>query len=215
MTECYCAADGEKIQSIWKAGCALALSYTGLGAMSWFEKAVLYVKKPPKEFLKEISIKAFHRFIEWYVALAKRTDMSWVFCRLMEDTALAELSVLSMPVETAFFVALAGPQLELDDDIWAIASLKKLQRNDVAIGFALAISYSELRMKTDWEGAAYVEATGLQVKLCESGQRNYDETIKRLSASHKQNRVQVEALPRVLPTPTASTSTTPGGYKAL
>lgn len=39
MIEGYSVEGSEHIKGYWKAGCALSLSYTGLGAIGWFEKA--------------------------------------------------------------------------------------------------------------------------------------------------------------------------------
>lgn len=67
--------------------------YTGLGTISWFDKAVLCVQKPAIDFLKSISVECFWTFIGYYISLTERKDYTWIFCRLMDDTALSFLSV--------------------------------------------------------------------------------------------------------------------------
>lgn len=197
LTECFCANNDEKVRSIWRAGCALSLSYTGLGTVSWFDKAVTCVKKPAVEFLKSISVECFWTFIGYYISLTQRNDYTWIFCRLIEDAALSFLSVNSMPVETAFFVALAGPQLDINDEIWAIASLRKLSRNDVVTGFAMALGYTENRILVSWTGGVFRESAAFEAQLVISGMKCYRETAKRMAEGQKRTAQHEEALPRI------------------
>lgn len=136
--EGFSEAANESVAGFWKAACVLSLSYTGLGAIGWFVKAHEKFSMSGKDFLKKISIPALGPFIVEYVHLAERPNKKWIFCRLLSDTALANLSSTSMPIATCLFVALSATNTSLTDELWDIVSLARISKIDMATGFAMA-----------------------------------------------------------------------------
>lgn len=84
MIEGYSIETSEHVRGYWKAGCALSLSYTGLGAIGWFEKARDRLKLSGYDLCKQLAIPAMLDFIEEYLQLRRFQDSRWIFCRLLE-----------------------------------------------------------------------------------------------------------------------------------
>lgn len=88
MIEGYSVEGSEHIKGDWKAGCALSLSYTGLGAIGWFEKSRDRLRLSGYDLCKQLAIPAMLEFIEEYLQLRRFSDSKWIFCRLLSETAL-------------------------------------------------------------------------------------------------------------------------------
>lgn len=116
MAAAFATAPSEKIKGIWRDGCVLSLSYTGLGSVGWFEKAVATAKMDHRTFLKNVAVETLGPFIRKYLDLCN-VHASWPFCHIMDDTALSDLSALNIPAVTCFFVALSLNHMTFEDEL--------------------------------------------------------------------------------------------------
>lgn len=193
MIESFINSDSENVKALWKAGCALSLAYTGLGSISWFEKAAIAQGKPKMEMLRELAIPLMSKFIIEYAKLAKQPDASWVYCRLLSESALAQFSALKLPVPTATFVALSSPMVQANDESWQYESLKRIPKNYVMVGFAIAKTYMELQAKLGWDKPLNQAASQLVKDLEEKGAVYMEQARKKLAIESEELELEIES----------------------
>lgn len=99
--------------------------------------------------MQKIAVDTLGPFIRRYLEL-RHIHPSWPFCRLMDGTALSDLSALNMPAATCFFVALSLNHMTFDDELWEIASLRRIPTPQAFIGFALALGYQNTLLEREF-----------------------------------------------------------------
>lgn len=191
----------ESVSGFWKAACVLSLSYTGLGAIGWFVKAHDKFLMTGKDFLKKISIPALGPFIVEYVHLAERTDKKWIFCRLLSDTALANLSSTAMPIATCLFVAISASNTSLTDELWDIVSLSRISKIDMATGFAMAEIFLRTRTEDGWAESLDAQSDAFQQKLKAEGMNFLTNARKTLLDKAKASTASVPVAAALTPAP--------------
>lgn len=168
--EGFVEAKNETVCGFWKAACVLSLSYTELGAVGWFVKAHEKFLMSGKDILKHISIPALGPFIVEIVHLAERPNKKWIFCRLISDTALANLSSTAMPITTTcLFVSLSATNTSLTDELWDIVSLARISKTDMATGFAMAEIFFKTRTEMGWAESLNAQSDNYQQRLQAEG----------------------------------------------
>lgn len=208
--EGFSKATNEAVAGFWKAACVLSLSYTGLGAIGWFVKAHEKFLMSGKDFLKKISIPALGPFIFEYVHLAERPNKKWIFCRLLSDTALANLSSTSMPIATCLFVALSATNTSLTDELWDIVPLARISKIDMATGFAMAEIFLKTRTEDGWAESLDAQSNVFQQKLKAEGMVFLTNARQVLLDKAKSGSSGVSIAPALNVPSSSSTSTRPG-----
>lgn len=123
--------ESEAVRSVYRTGCLLSLSYTGLSPVAWLVKAAKAKSMSQLQLLKKLYIPKMESFITKYISLSKISDASWVYCRLLSDSALLKLSASNEPLATAVFVALCYNPKAPDMAVWEIPSLQCISYEDV------------------------------------------------------------------------------------
>ncbi|UUG74119.1 MAG: ORF1 [XiangYun mono-chu-like virus 11] len=136
----YAASKSDMVKSVYRTGCLLSLSYTGLAPISWLMKAAEYNRCTQLDLVEKVYVPMLERFVKKYVELNSQPDQTWVYCRLIDDTALLGLSALKEPLATATFVALCYDRMNPDEHVWTIPSLSCISYGDLVLAHILAAS---------------------------------------------------------------------------
>nr|QHA33840.1 putative nucleoprotein [Atrato Rhabdo-like virus 2] len=192
---CWEHAKDDTVKSVWKAGCTLSLSYTGLSAISWFEKAVVRCQTDRKVLLAQVALPTIKRFILEYMKVLQYDYQHWVFCRLMCDTALAKFSAAAMPVATAFFIGLNDPQLSYDDATWQFLSLSRIQTKDIIAGLIMAEIFTQEILVESWDNPLNKDAKTFSDALKLKGKAKFEAMKLRAGASRERGAVTMPAAP--------------------
>lgn len=161
----YAKDDLETVRSVYRTGCLLSLSYTGLSPVAWLIKAAKAKKLEQLDLLVRVYIPMMESFITKYLKLSQQPDASWVFCRLVSDTALLSLSANSEPLATAVFVAMCYNPKNPDMTVWAIPSLACISYEDIIRGHCIAEAMMDTSACLSTEVALVDEAKPLVAKL--------------------------------------------------
>ncbi|QRW41830.1 MAG: putative nucleoprotein [Stang virus] len=169
----YALNDSESIRSVYRTGCLLSLSYTGLSPVSWLVKAARAKKLTQVELVAKLYISKMESFIAKYVALAREPDASWIYCRLMDESAYLGLSANMEPLATAVFVALCYNPKNPDMTVWSIPSLACITYEDVIRAHCIAEAMMDTSTCLSQEEAVVEEADGLVHNLRASAEGCY------------------------------------------
>lgn len=130
--------ESERIRSVYRTGCMLSLSYTGLSPVAWLVKAAKTLKMTQLDLLKKVYITQMESFVTKYLSLADYKDSTWIYCRLVSETALLRFSASMEPFATAVFVALCYDPRNPDQTMWTIPSLSCISYDDVVRAHCVA-----------------------------------------------------------------------------
>nr|UCR92567.1 MAG: nucleoprotein [Rhabdoviridae sp.] len=125
-------SDKQHIKNLCTATWAMALAYVGLTVLGWFEKATKKLQISKGELIKYMAVEANLRFIE-NLALFRgnmgdkfASDMSWMYARLLDDSALTEFAVSNHQYTLSIFVALSGEDEAENSGVWTARSISSI-----------------------------------------------------------------------------------------
>lgn len=117
-------------------------------------------------------------FITKYLALADHPETTWIYCRLVDETALLGLSASNEPLATAVFVALCYNPIAPDMTVWAIPSLSCISYEDVVRAHCIAEALMDEPTNLADETPITKEAETMVDKLKGSVKSNYSKFMK-------------------------------------
>lgn len=161
----YAEKESESVRAVFRTGCLLSLSYTGLSPVSWLVKAAKAKKTSQVELLSQLYIPRMESFITKYLKLADEPDSSWIYCRLMNESAHLGLSANTEPLATAVFVALCYNPKNPDMTVWSIPSLACITYDDIIRAHCIAEALMDTETCLSKEEAVVDEALPLVAAL--------------------------------------------------
>lgn len=145
------------------------------------------------ELLCRIAIPMLKDFIEGYMPLLQKSYKHWVFARLIENTALAQFSAISISVPTAMFVGLSSPHLSVTDETWQFLSLSRLSKADIIKGFSLAVVFTQQELDIGWERSLHSNAADFVARLKVEGKPTFTVLKVQMLREHQRGAALAES----------------------
>lgn len=113
--------NAEKQKALARAGCLISLRRTGLGMLNWAEKASERLEVGFQEILQTLALRKWVGPINEIAQVLRdyydpqRREVTWEWCRLLRDSALANISTFACPGLSATLMFMSTDGQDIDN----------------------------------------------------------------------------------------------------
>nr|DBA44208.1 TPA_asm: glycoprotein [Draselvirus forcipomyiae] len=127
----YIETTSEVTKGLLKSSCLLALSYTGLASLHWFNQAKKHLNLTVKDLMAYMYVDSYLPFLERYwkyiheamEGSEEKIRPTWTFARLFNTDMMGDMTVSANKEAVAFLVACCDQNHDMSSACWTWPSL--------------------------------------------------------------------------------------------